>query len=102
MLQKIRGGLSLPNLRNYYWASQLRALLLWIKQDSDIKWMHVEQSSIPNILLSDLPFLNVKMWKESKIQNEWIIRTLNVWVKVRKKAEFTPVPFKSNKNSLNM
>lgn len=30
--KKEKGGLNLPNLRNYYWAAQLRALIMWMER----------------------------------------------------------------------
>lgn len=32
---KEKGGLNLPNLKNYYWAAQLRAIIMWITKDAD-------------------------------------------------------------------
>lgn len=54
---KDKGGLNLPNLKNYYWAAQLRALILWMTKDKDTIWVEMEQSACPNVSLESLPFL---------------------------------------------
>lgn len=42
-----KGGLNLPNLRNYYWAAQVRALILWVTKDKDVIWVEMEQKGLP-------------------------------------------------------
>ena len=79
-----RGGLALPHFRNYYWASQLRILVSWIRVEEDTKWVGIEQSSLNNLSISVLPFLDSKVWRKLKIQNEWVNYTLKVWEKFRK------------------
>ena len=41
---KEKGGLNLPNLKNYYLAAQLRAIIMWITKDSDALWVGMEQN----------------------------------------------------------
>lgn len=76
---KGKGGLNLPNLKNYYWAAQLRALILWMTKDRDTIWVDMEQSACPNVSLESLPFLPRVMQKKLKIKNDWAIETMRIW-----------------------
>lgn len=81
---KGKGGLALPNLRSYYWAAQLRILVSWLALDVDTRWVHLEDSSVTKVSLSDHLFLNSKDRRNLKINNEWVNYTLKVWDKIRK------------------
>lgn len=85
LLPKEKGGLGLPNLKYYYWAAQLNAVVAWIKNDQETGWVQIEQSTTKGISLSTLPFINMKSVNNAKIENEWIKHTLEVWTIVRKK-----------------
>ena len=74
---KEKGGLALPHFRSYFWASQLWILVSWIRLDMETKWAHIEQSSVTNISISALPFMEAKVWRKFKIQNESVNHTLN-------------------------
>lgn len=81
---KEKGGLALPHFRSYYWAAQLGKLVSWMRLDMDTKWVHIEQGSVKNISLSILPFLNSKVRRKLRIQNECVNHTLRVWEKTRR------------------
>ena len=85
LLPKEKGGLGLQNLKYYYWAAQLNAVVAWIKNDQETGWVQIEQSTAKGIPLSILPFINMKSVNSAKIENEWIKHTLKVWTRVRKK-----------------
>ena len=78
-------GLDLPNLKKYYWAAQLRALVAWISQDKDTIWVGMEQNDYLNLSLDTIPFLNQNTWKINKIDNQWVKTTLRIWSIVKKK-----------------
>ncbi len=59
-------------------------MALWIRLDKETKWVQIEQGSVTNVSISDLPFMEAKVWQKLKIQNEWVICTLKVWMKMRK------------------
>ncbi|KAF7646938.1 hypothetical protein LDENG_00180290 [Lucifuga dentata] len=82
---KEKGGIGLPNLKYYYWAAQLSAVVEWINNSQEAGWVQIEQSSAHGIRLSVLPFLNRKCLNKLKINNEWTRHTLRVWATVRKK-----------------
>ena len=81
---KDKGGLALSHFRSYYWAAQLGKLVSWMRLDIDTKWIHIDQGSVKNISLSTLPFLNSKVRRKLRIQNEYVNHTLKVWEKTRR------------------
>lgn len=83
-LLKDKGGLSLPNLKNYYWAAQINAIVAWIGNDREAIWTQIEQDSVKGVPLSILPFIDTKSMNKIKIKGEWIKNTLKVWTTVRK------------------
>ena len=82
-LPKDRGGLSLPNLKNYYWAAQINAIVAWIGNDRETIWTRIEQDSVKGVPLSILPFIDTKSIKKIKIKNECIKHTIRTTVKKR-------------------
>lgn len=86
LLPKFKGGLGMPNLKNYYWAAQLRILVNWINNDLDTGWVKIEQNSIPETPLRSIIFLGKAHWEKIKIRNIWVQNTLNVWDNVRKRG----------------
>ncbi len=50
------GGLALPNLIYYHWASQLRFVTDWVK-DSQFSFTDLESIGLENVSISDLPFV---------------------------------------------
>ena len=87
MASKEKGGLNLPNLKLYYWAAQLRAMVAWIVRDPGNRWVSIEQNSIPGIALCTLPFFNQQFWEKNKINNVWIKYTLKVWTTIQKQLK---------------
>ena len=75
MSAKEKGGLNLPNLKFYYWATQLRVVVAWVVRDLETGFVSVEQNSIPGVPLSSLPFLCQQSQKKLKINNMWVIHT---------------------------
>ncbi len=83
-LAKNKGGLALPNLKFYYWAAQLAAIVTWISGDEEAKWTQIEQGEVKGAQLSALPFMDLKHVNKMKIENEWIKHTIKVWAEVKK------------------
>lgn len=84
---KDRGGVSLPNIRQYYWAAQLVAITQWINNDQEVGWVTIEQNAVSGVRLSVLPFLSNNLWKKLNVKNIWVKQTLRIWDVVRKKLE---------------
>uniref|UniRef100_A0A087YQ60 Reverse transcriptase zinc-binding domain-containing protein n=1 Tax=Poecilia formosa TaxID=48698 RepID=A0A087YQ60_POEFO len=63
-------------------------LVAWIRLDLDTMWVQLEQDSVvKNISITNIPFLSRNQWRKLKIQNEWVVFTLGVWDRVRKKLK---------------
>ena len=84
---KEKGALNLPNLKNYYWAAQLRAIIMWITKDA--LWMGMEQNSYKNIPIDLLPFLSEVTLKRLKVGNVLIKGTMKVYSMVRRKLKLS-------------
>uniref|UniRef100_A0A3Q3KVC8 Reverse transcriptase domain-containing protein n=1 Tax=Labrus bergylta TaxID=56723 RepID=A0A3Q3KVC8_9LABR len=53
-----KGGLNLPNFRNYYLASQFRPLWIWLHAErSEVRWVSIEQHEMRTSPLNMIPFL---------------------------------------------
>ncbi|XP_062909313.1 uncharacterized protein LOC134349231 [Mobula hypostoma] len=81
-LGKEGGGMVLPCLTNYFFASQITSLLYWCNREYKARWKEIEfvlvdsfplQASIADIGL---------MAQLEKFKNSWINLTLKVWQKV--------------------
>lgn len=83
-LHKNRGGLSLPNIKYYFWAAQLTAVVAWINNDTETGWVNTEQNSLPAIPLSTLVFLSKQSQKKIN-KNVWVKHTLKAWSTVQKR-----------------
>lgn len=83
-LAKNKGGLALPNIKLYYWAAQLAAIVTWISGNEEVKWTQIEQGEVKGVQLHALLFTDPKHVKKMKIENEWIKYTIKVWVEVKK------------------
>lgn len=93
---KEKGGLSLPSLKLYYWAAQLCSMVKWLVQDEETNWIGLDNHACPLVPLETMPFMELKKWRDLKIDNEWIICTHRVWSLVRKKIG---APLTISKNS---
>lgn len=89
MPEREGGGLNLLNLKNYYWAAQLKAIIMWITKETDAVWVGMEQRSCQHAPLESLPFLNETTWKKLKIGNDWIRVTMKIWSLVGKKFKLS-------------
>lgn len=87
-LGKDRGGL-LPNLKHYFWAAQLTAVVAWINKDVESGWVSIEQNSLKVVPLSTLVFLSKQSQKKFEIKNIWVKHTLKIWSTVQKRIRGT-------------
>ena len=62
------GGLDLPNLKLYFWAAQLKAMVEWLLQNEETNWLELEKDSCATIPLETLPFLDKKTQSKFKIK----------------------------------
>ena len=75
-LSKAKGGLKLPNLRYYFWAAQLKPLIIWLQDLSYTRWLNIEKSLCERPIQA-LPFLDVHPSKIS--MGVWTKITLKIW-----------------------
>lgn len=87
MSPKENGGLNMPDLKLYYWAAQIKAVVAWIIHDPESHWVPMEEYSVSGVPLSQLPFLNQQSQKKIKIVNLWVKHTLKIWNKVQKQLK---------------
>ena len=78
-------SLDLPNLKLYFWAAQLRAMVEWLLQNEETNWLELEKYSCATVPLEALPFLDKKTQSKFKIRNDWNKCTQRVWNMIRKK-----------------
>lgn len=68
-LPKDKGCLALRNLKFYYWAAQLVAIVTWISGDEEAMWTQIEQGEVKGAQLSALPFMDPKHFNKLNIGN---------------------------------
>uniref|UniRef100_A0A668UC86 Reverse transcriptase domain-containing protein n=1 Tax=Oreochromis aureus TaxID=47969 RepID=A0A668UC86_OREAU len=74
-----RGGLNLPNFRNYYLASQYRSIWIWLHAErSEARWVPIEQHEVNPIPLKDVPFLGTKKCLSKLTNNLLILNNLTL------------------------
>ena len=86
-LAKTKGGLGLPNLKHYWLASQLRAMIVWLSDDTSTKWLSMEKSYSPDMALSAIPFNRVKPTRDPL--GEWSNTTCVVWKEIHQMFKLT-------------
>jgi len=75
-----RGGLNLPNFRNYYLASQYRSIWIWLHaENSEVRWVPIEQYEMKSVALKDIPFIGTKKCLTALTNNSIILNTFAVW-----------------------
>lgn len=79
-LPKTNGGLRLPNLKYYFWATQINPLIVWIQNLSYTRWLNIEKS-LCGRPLQIMPFIELPKG-EANI-GEWTRLTLNIWRKIK-------------------
>uniref|UniRef100_A0A669B572 Reverse transcriptase domain-containing protein n=1 Tax=Oreochromis niloticus TaxID=8128 RepID=A0A669B572_ORENI len=77
-LPRERGGLSLPNLENYFKAAQLRYLIYWCDPSYEAKWKYLDVTQLKVPLQTILG--DKKLYLEQKNNlNEWTKTPLKIW-----------------------
>ena len=83
-LGKENGGIALPCLRNYYYASQLIPLLHWCSREYKARWKELESGLNTTFPLEATIADRGLAAKLENINNPWINQTLKIWQKVVK------------------
>ena len=59
-----RGGLQMPSLQWYYWATQLRSAMFYFVTHFPPAWVYIEQASISKLTLSLFVFCRLQNFRE--------------------------------------
>jgi len=67
-LSKVNGGLKLPHLKYYFWAAQMKPLIVWIRNGTQTQWLNIEKNLCPEPLqilpFIDAPITEVAEWDQ--------------------------------------
>lgn len=83
---KILGGMALPNLQFYYWASNLRVMQYWLNQDQSQDssgWFNMEATSCMPTSLTALLHAPIKCSSSPYTKNVIVKTTLRIWRQFR-------------------
>lgn len=78
------GGLSLPNIKHYYWAFTLRPLLTWLQSETSVSWRALEESLVHPYTLQDLLYSNIPIVQCRCRFGPIVSQLLSVWRAVEK------------------
>lgn len=81
-LEKQRGGLALPNLREYFYAAQLKYMLCWSSTEYYAKWKKIELTQSRNPPQSRL---GDKYYRHQEDDNFTVSETLKTWTDIVRK-----------------
>ena len=86
-LRKERGGVALPCLKKYFYASQLTPLMYWCNSEYKARWKEIEfEISLDFPLQAVIADRGLMVQLEER-NNPWINFTLKIWQKVVKSCE---------------
>lgn len=68
---KDQGGLGVPNIRFYYWESQIQYIYERVKPEATNVWISMESRNCGVLFLKECPFVNPKKAK-LEVQNNFI------------------------------
>ena len=77
-LSKSDGGLKLPHFKYYFWAAQMRPLIMWMQNAINTRWLNIEKSMCSDPL-QILPFVDANV----KAMADWTKTTLKIWNKIK-------------------
>ena len=86
-LATTKGGLGLPNLKHYWLASQLRAMIVWLSDDTSTRWLRMEKSYSPDMPLAGIPFNRIKSTRD--LLGEWSNTTCVAWKEIQQMFKLT-------------
>lgn len=81
-LRKERGGMALPCLRNYFFASLLTPLLYWCNSEYRARWKELESAVSPNFPLQAVIADKGLTAQIEEKNNPWRNLALKIWQKV--------------------
>jgi len=85
-LNKQKGGWGLPNLRYYYFAAQMRAVICWCNPSYTAQWKNIEEKTPPIPIQAILADSNIQT-HINNIDNPWVKWTLKTWKTIIKELK---------------
>lgn len=76
---KPKGGLSLPDLKLYFWAFQIKSLRVWMDKNSKVTWRSLEDQSVFPYHLEDILFTGKPKGQSKTKYNFIVLNLLNIW-----------------------
>lgn len=86
-LNKGKGGLNLPCLRDYYYAAQLRPLVCWSSSNYVARWKDIENDISGEIPLAAIIADSELQKNVLNLNNPWINAGLKVWQRIIKSCD---------------
>lgn len=83
-LPKDKGGWSLPSLKDYYTAAQIKTVVNWCDQHYNAPWKDMESFTTKNIPVQAILADNKLRQYIDQLEDPWTKLTLNVWATVIK------------------
>uniref|UniRef100_A0A8C6SKR5 Reverse transcriptase zinc-binding domain-containing protein n=1 Tax=Neogobius melanostomus TaxID=47308 RepID=A0A8C6SKR5_9GOBI len=102
---KEKGGLSLPNLKNYFFATHVRTMLLWFNEQKNPKWKQIELKLVKK--LTTLIFSKGKVKKAAE-SSYTVHNTFEIWkticrkIRLEMKTQFCSKKSFTTPNSLRI
>ena len=84
---KLQGGLALPNLLHYYWASNVQKILYWLHAP-DTDWCRFEATSCNSTSLNALVTSSLPLSISNFTDNPIVVNTIKIWVQLRQSFRF--------------
>ena len=78
----MQGGLALPDLCHYYWASNVQKIMPWL-HTPDTDWCHFEAASCTSTSFRALVTSNLPISTSRYTTNPVVINTLKIWFQLR-------------------
>ncbi len=85
---KDQGGLALPNMKKYYWASNIQKVMYWY-QAPELDWCRTEANSCISTSLSALITAKLPFSQSKFSSSPVVISTLKIWAQFRQKFKLT-------------
>uniref|UniRef100_A0A8C5PDV9 Reverse transcriptase n=1 Tax=Leptobrachium leishanense TaxID=445787 RepID=A0A8C5PDV9_9ANUR len=90
-LSKQSGGLALPDMKWYYYASHLTRIVDWMSYDSGQRWQDLE-TALSGIALWAVPWIRKPLLRHRVVSATSVSATLAIWHSIRSKFALSSAP----------
>ena len=74
-----RGGLRVPNLKWYYWATQLSSAMYYFSSSTPPAWVNIEQKSVSDLPIKQYLYSSDIKTLKKQTRNPFVKNTISVW-----------------------